>query len=149
MPINSPQRSGAICRRVDEARASLSGYRWVALLLVVVLGGVAVWFSDGSVLTGVLLIGIIMLVTWFAAALVWAGTVRWRTSIAGLTASIVATVVLFVGLLAGVSELLAPYRDPASVSSLPSIPAPWPLPASLAVLFIGLFLWGGRRSASR
>ena len=134
---------------LGRARDSLRGYRWVALFMTVAFGGTAIWFADWPSLTGTLLLGNVMLLTWFAAALSWAGTGRWRRSLAGMIGSVVATAALFLGLLMGVGVLITPYRDRAVPSAPPSIPAPWPVQLGLAVLFIGLFLWGGRRSASR
>lgn len=150
MPIKAPpSRRDGLGRVVNQARASLYGYRWVALSVVAGVASVAIWFSDWPLMTGALFLGIVMLLMWLAAALAWAGTVQWRGSVAGTIVSVVATVALFIGLLFCVGVVIAPYRDPAVPSSLPSIPGPWPVPIGLAVLFAGLFLWGGRRSTSR
>ena len=134
---------------LGQARDSLRGYRWIALLFTVPFGGTAIWFADWPLLTGTLVLGIVVMLVWFAAALTWAATGRWRDTLAGMIGSVVATVALFIGLLLGVGLLLAPYRDRAVPSSPPNLPAPWPVQIGLGVLFIGLFLWGGRRPASR
>lgn len=134
---------------LGQARESLRRDRWVALLITAFFGGEAILFADWPLLTGALVLGIVLMLAWFAAALAWAGTTRWRRSLTGMIGSLIATVAVFIGLVFGVGLLLAPYRDKASSSSPPSIPAPWPVQIGLGVLFIALFLWGGRRRASR
>ena len=135
---------------LGRARESLRWYRWIPLLLTVLpWGAYAIWFADWPVMAGALFLGTAVLLAFFTAALAWHGTVQWRKYLVGMIASVVASAAVCLGLIVGASFLLESYRDPTVPSSPPSIPAPWPVSISLAVIFIGLFLWGGRGSTSR
>jgi hypothetical protein len=46
------------------------------LLFTAAFGGPAIWFADWPFLTGTLVLGIALMLAWFAAAFAWAGTTR-------------------------------------------------------------------------